>query len=233
MSGPFREPGGRPPLVSSGLHIASAMPNIQSLLASFAVAASVLLLSACGKEATAPAAPAPGSPPAAAAAAAKSSDAVSIDTIQNEGKGFVAGQAMSARTVYVFFDAQCPHCGALWYAAKPLKSQAKFVWLPVRLLNDTSETQGAAILGAKDPSTTMDEHEALLTDRKGGMKVEGDVAAMRPAVKKNTELFNKYGFGSVPTLVTKNSQTGAVVTHEGALTTKDLAAFLGVQAPAQ
>jgi thiol:disulfide interchange protein DsbG len=228
MSGRSHKLGGRPPLVSSGLHTPSPMPNIQSILA---LVASVVLLAACGKEASAPAAPAAAT--ASAPAGQKSSDAVSIDTIQNEAKGFVAGQAMSARTVYVFFDAQCPHCGALWYASKPLKSQAKFVWIPVRLLNDTSETQGAAILGAKDPSATMDEHEALLTDRKGGMKVESDVAALRPAIKKNTELFNKYGFGSVPTLVTKHPQTGAVVTHEGALQTKDLAAFLGVQAPAQ
>ena len=199
-----------------------------------ALFAATALLAACSKEATAPA-PAAAAPAtqSAAAAAAQPSQAVTIEEIQGQTQGFTAGQAMSARTVYVFFDAQCPHCGALWYAAKPLKSQAKFVWIPVRLLKDESETQGAAILASKDPATAMDDHEGSMQDRKGGIKPEGDVAAQRAAVKKNTELFNKYAFGAVPTLVTKNPKTGAVVTHEGALQTADLAAFLGVPAPAQ
>lgn len=201
-----------------------------------ALFAATALLAACGKEASAPAAApaaAPGAPAAQAPVAPPAQGTVSIEEIQSQGQGFTAGQAMSARTVYVFFDAQCPHCGALWYASKPLMSQAKFVWLPVRLLKDESETQGAAILAAKDPIKAMDDHEAALMDRKGGMKVEGDVSAQRAAVKKNTELFNKYGFGSVPTLVTKNAQTGALVTREGALQTPDLAVFLGVPVPAK
>lgn len=140
---------------------------------------------------------------------------------------------MSARTVYVFFDAQCPHCGQLWYSAKPLKSQAKFVWIPVRLLNDSSASQASAILASKDPAAAMDDHEASMMEHKGGIKVEGDLDAQRAIVKKNTELFNKFGFSSVPSLVTKNATTGAVVTHEGALPTPDLAAFIGVQPPTQ
>ncbi|MEJ6022390.1 thioredoxin fold domain-containing protein [Ramlibacter sp. PS4R-6] len=193
--------------------------------------AATALLAACGKEAAAPA-PAPATA-AAPAAQQQAQQAVSIETIQAETQGFTAGQAMSARTVYVFFDAQCPHCGALWYAAKPLKSQAKFVWIPVRLLKDESETQGAAILAAKDPAAAMDNHEASMQDRKGGIKAEGDIAAQRAAIKKNTALFNKYAFGAVPALVTKSAKTGAVVTHEGSLQTADLAAFIGVPAPTQ
>ena len=187
-----------------------------------AILAAAALLAACGKE-SAPSAAAPGAAPAA-------QQPVSIEAIQAEAQGFTAGQAMSARTVYVFFDAQCPHCGALWYAAKPLLSQAKFVWIPVRLLNDASESQGAALLAAKDPSAAMDEHEASLMDRKGGLKAEGDLAAQRAAIKKNTDLFNKFGLASVPSMVMKNSQTGAVVTHEGSMQTPQLAAFLGVPA---
>lgn len=203
------------------------------LAALFAASA---LLAACGKEAAAPAAPsaaASAASTAAAAAPAASSQQVSIETIQSETKGFAVGSAMSVRTVYVFFDAQCPHCGALWYAAKPLKSQAKYVWIPVRLLNDKSEEQGAAILASSDPAKTMDEHEASMMDRKGGIKGEGDLGVQRAAVKKNTELFNRYAFGAVPTLVTKNGQTGAVVTHEGSFQTPDLAAFTGVAVPTQ
>jgi thiol:disulfide interchange protein DsbG len=194
------------------------------------LAASAVLLTACGKQ-DAPSTPAAAAP-ASATATAPQSQQVSMETIAAETQGFTVGPAMSVRTVYVFFDAQCPHCSALWYAAKPLKSQAKFVWIPVRLLNDTSAAQGAAILAAKDPIAAMDEHESSMMDHKGGIKGGGDAAAQQAAIKKNTDLFTRYAFGSVPTLVTKNAQTGAVVTHEGALQTPDLAAFLGVPAPA-
>lgn len=189
----------------------------------FAVAlAASLVLVAC-KESPAP--------PAATAAAKTESTAVSVPAIEAEARGITVGSPMSARTVYVFFDPQCPHCAALWQAAKPLKSQAKFVWIPVRLLNNTSHTQGAALLAAKDPVAAMDEHEtAVLANQKGD--VPGDSEAQKETVTKNTALFNRFGFQSVPSIVAQNAQTGAVLSHEGALPTADLAAFLGLQAPA-
>jgi thiol:disulfide interchange protein DsbG len=166
----------------------------------------------------------------AAPAAQAPAQAVSIEAITADATGFTVGSPMAVRTVYVFFDAQCPHCGALWYSAKPLKNQAKFVWIPVRLLNDSAEAQGATILAAKDPVAAMDEHEASMMDKKGGISASGDISAQRAQVKKNTELFNKFGFGSVPSMVTKN-QSGAVVTREGGLPTPELAAWLGVAVP--
>jgi thiol:disulfide interchange protein DsbG len=195
--------------------------NKTQLLAALALAAA---LTACGKEEA--------KAPTSAAPAAATSQAITVEAIQAEAQGFTVGSPMSVRTVYVFFDAQCPHCSALWYAAKPLKSHAKFVWIPIRLLNDNSEMQAAAILGAKDPIVAMDEHEASMMDKKGGIKPEGDVSAQRAIVKKNTELFNKFGFGSVPAIVTKNAQ-GVIVTREGSLPTPELAAFAGVPVPTQ
>jgi len=199
--------------------------NKSLLLAALLAAAT--FLAACSKE-EAPASTSSSAP----AAADAGTQPVTIEAIQASAQGFTVGSPMSARVVYVFFDAQCPHCGQLWYSAKPLKSQAKFVWIPVRLLNDSSASQASAILASKDPVTAMDDHEASMVDHKGGIKSEGDLDAQRAIVKKNTELFNKFGFNSVPSLVTKNA-SGAVVTHEGALPTAELAAFVGVPAPAQ
>jgi thiol:disulfide interchange protein DsbG len=188
-----------------------------------AVAASLVLV-ACKDS------PAPPAASAASAASKTESTAVSVPAIEAEAHGITVGSPMSARTVYVFFDPQCPHCAALWQAAKPLKPQAKFVWIPVRLLNNTSHIQGAAILAAKDPVAAMDEHEtAILANQKG--EVAGDGEAQKETVTKNTALFNRFGFQSVPSIVAQNAQTGAVVTHEGALPTADLAALLGLQAP--
>jgi thiol:disulfide interchange protein DsbG len=183
-----------------------------------------LFLAACGKES-------PEKATAGAAAAKPAATTVSTAAIDAEAKGFTVGSTMSVRTVYVFFDPQCPHCAALWKSARPLKSQAKFVWIPVRLMGDASESQGAAILAAKDPVAAMDEHEASMAAKGGGISAMGKVDEQRAMVKKNTELFNRFGFSSIPSIVATNAKTGALVTREGSMPTGELAAFLGLQIP--
>jgi thiol:disulfide interchange protein DsbG len=188
-------------------------------LAVFALAAS-LVLSAC-KDA-----------PDTSSAKSSAPTEVSTAAIEAEARGFTVGAPMSVRTVYVFFDPQCPHCATLWNSAKPLKSQAKFVWIPVALLNKTSHAQGAALLAAKDPIALMDEHEASILAKGGGISAMGDYEAERAAVIKNTALMNRYGLAAVPSIVAKHAQTGALVTREGGLPTPELAALLGLQVPA-
>ena len=165
-------------------------------------------------------------------AAAKGATAVSMAAIAAEAKGFSVGSQMSARTVYVFFDAQCPHCGALWEAAKPLKSQAKFVWIPVGILNPSSTAQGATLLSASDPVAAMDAHEASLLAHQGGLSAASGIDAQKAVIAKNTELFNRFGFASIPTIVGVNARNGALVTQEGAMPTAALATLLGLQVPA-
>lgn len=192
------------------------------LLPATLIAAS-LLLAGCND------APGTASGVASKAAAAP----VSIAAIATEAKGFTAGSTMSARTVYVFFDAQCPHCATLWDNAKPLRSQAKFVWIPVGLISPSSTAQGATLLAAQDPVALMDEHEASLQAKRGGISAGSNIDAQKAMVTKNTELFNRFGFASVPTIVGTHAQTGALVTQEGASPTPALAETLGLQAPAQ
>ena len=172
------------------------------------------------------------SDPKSAGGAAAPGEAVSIPAIATQGKGFTVGSTMSVRTVYVFFDAQCPHCSALWVAARPLKSQAKFVWMPVGLISAASVAQGAALLAAPDPAAAMDAHEASMTQKQGGITASGSLDAQRAQVEANTKLFNRYKFGSVPTIVAKHAVTGDLVVKEGSLPTASLAAVLGLQPPA-
>jgi thiol:disulfide interchange protein DsbG len=193
---------------------------MRTLRIAVAALATTLMLSACKDG---PASPDKGS---------VETTPVSIAAIEAEASGFTVGSPMSARTVYVFFDSQCPHCAALWKTAKPLKNQAKFVWIPVALMNKTSEAQGAALLAAKDPVATMDEHEASMSAKKGGISAMGDLPAQRATVVKNTALMNRFGFPSVPSIVAVHAQTGALVSRQGGLPTPELAAFLGLQAPA-
>ncbi len=169
--------------------------------------------------------------PSAAAGAKSASAPVSIAAIAAEATGFTAGSAMSARTVYVFFDAQCPHCSELWRNAKPLKSQAKFVWIPVGLLNAASTAQGATLLASKNAVALMDEHEASMLAKRGGISGASDIDAQKEAVAKNTRLLNRFGFASIPTIVGTHAETGALVTQAGALSTTALASLLGLQPP--
>lgn len=166
-----------------------------------------------------------------AASGTTAATSVSVDAIAAEAKGFTVGSTLSTRTVYVFFDAQCPHCAALWNAAKPLKSEAKFVWIPVGILNSSSTTQGATLLAAADPVAAMDEHETSLLAKRGGINPGSDIDMQKAAVAKNTALMKRFGFGSIPTIVGTHAQTGALVTQEGALRTPALAALLGLKDP--
>lgn len=181
-----------------------------------AAVAATLLLGACKDQTT--------SPPANQASAVP----VSIEAIQAEAKGFSVGVPMSARTVYVFFDPQCPHCTALWEAAKPLKNQIRFLWIPVGIINASSTAQGATILAMPDPEAAMNTHEASMSAKTGGISASRDIDPSKAAVNQNTQLMTRFGFASIPTIVTTNAQTGALMTREGSMPTAALASFLGL-----
>ena len=139
---------------------------------------------------------------------------------------------MSARTVYVFFDPQCPHCADLWEAAKPLKTQAKFIWIPVGLVSKASTAQGATLLAATDPAAAMEAHEASMRAQLGGISAGNDIETQRTVVEKNTALMTRFGFNSVPSIIAKHALTGELVTQEGSSSTAALANLLGLQMPA-
>ena len=158
-----------------------------------------------------------------------------IDTAQayeasaQGAKGFTAGALMSAHTVYVFFDPQCPHCGHLWQAAMPLLPRLKFVWAPVSLLGAKSLPQGAALLQATNPVEAMTAHEASLLAGQGGTTASANVPAdVEAAIQGNTRLLNRLGAEAVPFIVARHAVSGQVLTHAGSMDTNALAAFLGV-----
>ncbi len=139
---------------------------------------------------------------------------------------------MSANAVYVLFDPQCPHCGHLWQASLPLQSKAKFVWIPVAIMNAKSAPQGAALLSAADPADVMTQHEQSILAGTGGTSASASISSdLEQAIKGNTALFNSLGVESVPYILAKNLQTGQLVTRTGAMNTAELAEFIGVAAP--
>lgn len=193
------------------------------LLLTATAASAAGLLAACGKEES--------SSTGAGGGDKAASQAVTTEAIEQKAKGFNVGSTMAARVIYVFFDTQCPHCAALWESAKPLKSQARFVWIPVGLIGEKSVAQGAAILAAQDPATLMEQNEASVRNQQGGISAMGVADAQKDAVKANTALFNSFGFTGVPSIVGKHAQTGALVTIDGSVPTVTLAQKFGLSAP--
>jgi thiol:disulfide interchange protein DsbG len=117
----------------------------------------------------------------------------------------------------------------LWESSKPLQKKIKFVWIPVRIINASSLTQGAALLGAADPLALMSEHEASLLGGKGGIAASASVAPeLDQAIQRNTQLLTSFGAESVPFIVARSLGTGQLVRREGALDTVALAGFLGI-----
>ncbi len=154
---------------------------------------------------------------------------VSVQAVAAQAKGFTVGAVMSANTVYVFFDPQCPHCGHLWQASTPLHRKVKFVWIPVAWINASSLSQGAALLTATNPLELMTEHEASLLAGKGGISAPSGVGSdIEQSIKSNTKLLNGFGAESVPFIVVKNAVTGQTISKDGAMTTAALAEMIGV-----
>ena len=172
------------------------------------------------------AAPSPAPSGSAPAAPAATSDAYAEAA---KGSGFTAGNMMAVKQIYVFFDPQCPHCGHLWEAAKPLSNQLRMVWMPVGFIAPKSTTQGAALLASSDPVAAMDAHENSLLAKQGGMIPPDNLPAdLTEKVKANTKLWQKLGGEAVPFVVFKNPQTGQAGTFAGSIDTEGLKKLAGI-----
>jgi len=187
---------------------------------SLSLIASLSVLAACSKQETAsPAAP----------AASPIAPGQALEALAKEGKGFTVGALMSANTVYVLFDPQCPHCAHLWQSSIPLQGKVKFTWLPVSLLNAKSLPQGAAIMTAANPAETMNTHERELLANGGGIAASASIPPeVEAAIKSNTALLDRLGATSVPFVVGKHQGSGQVVSQAGSMSTQALAQFLGI-----
>ncbi len=204
--------------------------------------ASLIVLSACQKQADKTAAqsatPTPSSasaPDAAAAGGTETSATAAVGAAQDAyllaatGQGFSTGPMMSAHTVYVFFDTTCPHCAHLWQAAQSLGNQLKVVWVPVGFLRPQSLPQGATILAAADPIAAMNENETSVANQGKGIAAAptlDDEAIAK--VRANTSLFKQFQSDSVPLIVYRNAKTGEVGQHAGALSGPELLALAGI-----
>ncbi len=152
-----------------------------------------------------------------------------FEGLAKEGKGFEMVPSVGPREpVYVVFDPQCRYCVKLWQAAKPISRQVRFVWMPIALLNSKSEPQGAAILSAPNPASTMEAHEASFSSgglAAGSMKIDD---AAREAVRVNSRVFRNHSGATVPTMVFRHRGSGQHWAVAGALDGDALKSALGL-----
>ncbi len=188
-----------------------------------------LALAACNDSGSGAGAGAGGKAAPAATSAAPAAAVGNIYEAAAKGTGFTVGNMMAVRQIYVFFDPQCPHCGHLWEAAKPLANQIKMVWIPVGFIAAKSTTQGAALLASSDPATAMSAHEQSLLAQKGGMIPPDNLPAdLTDKVKANTKLWQQLGGESVPMVVFKNATSGEPGKFAGAMDTESLKKLVGI-----
>ncbi len=198
------------------------IPKMKMIKLALPLATALLMVVAGCSQQDAPAKP----------AATASNPAQSYADVAAKTKGFTVGAMMSANTVYVLFDPQCPHCGHLWQQSQPLLKKVKFVWIPVSFINAKSTPQGAALLTAGNPAELMTTHETSILAGTGGIAASASIPPeVETAIKTNTQLLNSMGVESVPYIMAKHAASGQVVTNAGAMETAALAKLLGVEIP--
>lgn len=150
-----------------------------------------------------------------------------VAAVRQYAVGFDAGNIMSARQVFVFFDPQCPHCGMFWQELKKVSNEARVTWIPVAVLNRKSLDQGAAILSGQDPAETMEVHEKLLAEKKGGLDAPAADARFKAIIERNTRLLESFGAAGVPFVMSVHAQSGQVVAVSHGMPADKLAQDLG------
>jgi thiol:disulfide interchange protein DsbG len=150
-----------------------------------------------------------------------------VAAVRQYAAGFDAGNVMSARQVFVFFDPQCPHCGMFWEELKKVSNEARVTWIPVAILNRKSLDQGAAIMSGQVPAETMDAHEKLLTAKQGGMTAPAADARFKAVIERNTRLLVSFGAAGVPFVMSVHAQTGQVIAVSHGMPATKLAQDLG------
>jgi thiol:disulfide interchange protein DsbG len=147
------------------------------------------------------------------------------------------GSAHPRHVIYVFMDANCPYCHALWLALKPYdRSGLQMRAVLVGVISASSPGKAAAIFDAADPAAALRMNEA----RWGrGVDPGGGIAPVaHPSGKDlrelahNEALMQAFGFEGTPGLVFADAQ-GKVYTVGGLPPKGDLGVIVGTASAAR
>ena len=130
----------------------------------------------------------------------------------------------SARIMYVFFDPNCPYCHYLYSLSQQFvrAGEVEVRWIPVGLLEPSSEGKAAAILESKNEQAALARNEDRY-HRPGGGGIEETLPSKASKIQlgKNLSLFHQVGPDVVP-LIMWEDRNGRIGVQAG---TVDRATF--------
>ena len=121
------------------------------------------------------------------------------------------GSTHPRHVIYVFMDANCPYCHALWLALKPYyRTGLQVREILVGVISASSPGKAAAIFDAADPSAALRINEARWghgVDAGGGITpVAHPSAKDLHELAHNEALMQAFGFDGTPGLVLADAQ---------------------------
>ena len=110
------------------------------------------------------------------------------------------------RTIYVFFDPNCPFCHAAWTALQAYQKKGLRVeWIPVAYLRDSSAPKAAAMLEAGDRTATFRSIMEGFGSNDGAWAGRAIGPESLAALKANAALMARFGFHGTPSFVYKDA----------------------------
>lgn len=133
---------------------------------------------------------------------------------------WIADGKAGAKTIYVFFDPNCPYCHRLWTTLRnPVQSgKIQVRWLPVPILKESSKGLGAALYASSNPADAM---ARMINHQLEPIQV--DVMANRN-MAYNLLLLRDTGYTGVPTVLYR--QAGKIHVSMGVPDEQELTAML-------
>ncbi|MBE0507684.1 MAG: thiol:disulfide interchange protein DsbG [Marinospirillum sp.] len=136
-----------------------------------------------------------------------------------------------SKTIYMFFDPNCPFCHLAWLALQPYRLQGLEVrWIPVAYIKPDSRNRAAALLSAAP------EQQAVLLQK--NMETFGQPlpeldkapdARTREQLQANMDLMQSMGINGTPGWVWQDAE-GEMQTHTGMLRLPRLPEITGLPA---
>lgn len=128
-------------------------------------------------------------------------------------------QGEGQRTLYVFFDPNCPYCASLYKNLQPLIAPYDLQprWIPVAILDPTSLGKAAAILQAKDPKAALAENEGHAGAGTHTGSIHEDIPSgdTEARLRANAALLHQVGVPVVPTMLFRTKSGEAKVIQGG------------------
>jgi thiol:disulfide interchange protein DsbG len=119
------------------------------------------------------------------------------------------GRDGAARTLYVFFDANCFYCHLTWKALQPYEAAgAQVRWVPVAYQQPSSVGRAAAIMQAPDRVAALRRNEVGYNAAKfeGAIQPATNVPkALAARLAANTRLMRSFGAPGTPAMAWKDA----------------------------